>query len=131
MYECIVKYEDVTTKDAVDLDKINAYLDKSVPDRDWLPIMKQTASECLTKTTSKLEDLKKSFAAVWNSKPEDCNVAIMSFVECLGTETLVNCPAKSWKNSKGCNELKQSILKCNGNVENLIMQYIGKVPKND
>ena len=130
MYECIVKSKGITNGDAIDLEKTNAYLDKSVQDRVWLPIMKQRAAECHAKTTSKLEVLKKSFAAVWNTKPEDCNVAIMSFFECVGNELFVSCPATSWKNSKGCNDLKQSILKCNGNVENVIMQYIGKVPKN-
>lgn len=53
----------------------------------------------------------------------------MAFVECFMNEEYAACPPTSWKNSQECNDIKESIVKCNRNAENVIMSYLSRIPK--
>lgn len=105
------------------------YLEKGILDPVWLPILKKVTSDCLAKTAPVIKEVEKFFSVVAAIKPVDCNFGVLAFIECFKNEKYATCPPTSWKNSKDCNAIKESVVKCNANPENVIMSYLGKIPK--
>lgn len=133
MYECVSRATNTMQADQLDQAKILAYFEKAITDptyMPWLPIIKKTATDCLSRTASKLTEIKKLFTdSSSNKKTAECNVGVLAFTECHMTEMFTACPAQFWTNTKECNDAKVFGDKCNNNVENVVMQYMVKVPK--
>ena len=128
MYECILKSKDIMVDNTVNQKQAELFLDKSITDPVWLPILKKVTTDCLTKTAPIIKEVEKFFSLTL-TKPVDCNFKVLAFIECFKSEEFAACPPTSWKNSKECNAIKESVVKCNANAENVIMSYIGKIPK--
>ena len=133
MYECVARATNIMTGDQIDQSNILPYFEKVITAPNymqWLPIVKKTTIDCLSRTTSKMSEIKKLFTdSSSNKKLAECNVGVMAFTECHMTEMFTACPAQFWTNTKECNDVKISADKCNNNVENVVMQYMIKVPK--
>ena len=115
----------------MDQTKTLAYLDTSIKDPIWNPVLKKAAVDCLTKVSGKLNILEKLYLALPNNKsPEECHVGILAFVECHMAEIYASCPPSAWTNTKNCNEVKDVVAKCNKNIENIINIYVSKIGHN-
>lgn len=133
MYECVARATNMMTGNKLDLKKILSYFEEVISDPNWLPIVRKTATDCLLRTTSKLANIKQLFddasKGLSNKKFAECNIGVLAFTECHMTEMYTYCPDSSWTNTNVCNDAKMAADKCNNNVENVVMQYMVKVPK--
>lgn len=117
--------------DQMDQKKTLAYLDEAVVDPIWNPMMKMAAVDCLSKTSIKLKELQKLYLDLPNNNhPEECHVGILAFVECHMAEIYANCPVSTWIDSTNCNAVKEAVVKCNSNIENVISLYVSKIAHN-
>lgn len=124
-----MKEHEFMTENSIDTLKLSAYFDESGVDPIWLQIIKKTSSYCLETTVSNIDDIKEAFLDALDNKLEKCDVGIMAYIECHMIEMYAACPANSWKNTKECNTLKDSVVKCNENIENVVLLYLSKIPK--
>ena len=121
---------DIMNGDQIELTKIVGSIDKIVSDPIWNPIVKKTAVDCLAKTSANIDELKKLLPPLPKSvRIEDCNINVMAFVECHFNEADAACPLKYSKDTKECKDARESLVKCNNNVENIVPLFLGHLPK--
>lgn len=114
--------------DVINENKAMAFFDKNVRDEEWKLVIKNAARNCFARTSSKMDELKRLFAAVPNNKQaSDCNMNVMTFIECTLSNLFADCPAVFYKDTQECNVVRASLDKCNANVENIILTYMSKV----
>lgn len=120
MYECIANAKEIVKDGEIDSAKMISHLDQTLKDPVWLPIVKKAAVGCLESTTTKAAEIKKLFTSTpFNIKPEECNINTMAFIECTKTAAFVACPKNLWNDSKRCNDVKNFVLRCNNDIENI------------
>ena len=111
-----------------DQGKVLDFFDKSEVQEPWKVVIKKSIVECIAKTSSKLEELKKLFAAIPNnSNAAECNVQVMTTIECTMHDMFANCPAPFNSKNKTCTDDRAFLDKCNANIENTILVYLKKV----
>lgn len=112
----------------IDLGKLMSYVDQTITNPAWNPVVKKVFNDCHTRTAGKTEDLKRLLTLPGFVRPEDCNVGLMAFIECGMNEIDVACPAQFEKKSKECLSTKEALIKCNSNIENVVMSFLGQIP---
>ena len=128
MYENVVRDQGVMDGDIINENKALDFFERAVKDANWKLVIKNAARNCFARTSSKMEMLKKLFAAIPDNKqPEDCNMNVMTFIECTLSNLFADCPAQFYTDTQECNVVRAALDKCNANVENVILTYMSKV----
>lgn len=110
----------------MDQAKVSKYLDSIVNDTFWVQLKKQVLTTCISTVNLQLNVLKKVFAShADNEQLQECNVGVLSVIECYKMQMFSFCPESFWKNSRKCNDAKSVINKCMLDVENFIVTYFG------
>lgn len=123
-----MKNMDALTEGSVDLSKFLRYVDQQFAGTVWIPIIKKSSTDCYARVSGKTEDFRKLLMLPGFVRPEDCNIGLMAFLECTLNEIDTACPASFELNTVECKSAKEALIKCNSNIENVVMSYIGQIP---